>query len=111
MSAERISKMNEKLDEILAKTTKMFLKITKIEKHMVIFETRLAKVDTKLIEAKLKTKATVNDFNFLHDKTPELERKLEANENKNLQKKFHSKRINLLVHGLEETNAWKTKNK
>ena len=103
--------MNEKLDKILSEIIEMSLKITKIEKNLLFFETRLAKVETKLIdqrkeiEAKLKTKATINDLNDLHDKILELERKLEANENENLQKKSDRKRMNLLILGLEETNA------
>ena len=102
-SAERMPKINEKLDKILAEITEMFLKITKIEKNMLIFETKFAKIETKLIdqqkeiEAKLKRKATINDLNDFHDKILEFERKLEANENENLQKESYSKQMNLLV--------------
>ena len=110
-----MSKMNKKLDKILAEITEMSLKITKIERNMLIFETKLLKVETKLIDqrkeikAKLKTKATSNNFNDLHYKILELERKLEANKNENLQKESYSKPMNLLMHELRETNAWETK--
>ena len=69
-----MSKMNEKLNKILAETTEISLKITKIVKNTSIFETKLVKVQTKLIdqqkeiEAKLKTKTTTNHLNELHDK-------------------------------------------
>ena len=59
--------MNAKLDKVLEEITEMSSKITKIEKNMLIFETRLAKVETKLIDqqkeidAKSKTKVTIND--------------------------------------------------
>ena len=85
-----------------------------MRKNLLIFETRLAKVETKLIdqrkeiEAKLKTKATINDLYDLQDKILELERKLEANENENLQKKSDTKRMILLILGLEETKEQTT---
>ena len=92
--------LTKRLDAIDAKYETVNARINEVEE----------KFDAKLneIEHQVKDKVCRNEFNHLEN---QFKKQIESVYEENLMKETYDKRLNSLIHGLEEseTNAWETK--
>ena len=87
-------------------------KFDKYDDSIAEFNQRLAKQEHKIknISNDLEEKVSLTDYHELRDRIARLEFEEEANKLE-LQRESYSKRLNLLIHGLDEvgSSAWETK--
>ena len=111
-----MSSLDNKLDAILTAIENLSTKIEKVENKIDNFETRLNEIESGLkaridqLEANVNSLPSKEDYNNLEKKINLLEHDLQNKAKVELMRESYSKRLNLLIHGLEETkDAWETK--
>ena len=104
-----------KLDQILVCLETLTKRLNAIDAKYETVNARINEVEEKFdrklneIEHQVKDKVGRNEFNHLEN---QFKKQIESVYEENLMKETYDKRLNLLIHGLEEseTNAWETKN-
>ena len=111
-----MASLENKLDSILTAIDNLVTRTERIEMKIDNFESRLNEIETGLksridqLEINVKTLSSDEDYRNLEKKINRLEHALQNKSNENLMRESYSKRLNLLIHGLDETKeAWKTK--
>ena len=99
--------MERKLDKVLRTLENLTERMDKLDFKLETFDNRLNKLErlfndkiNKLKQA-LKNKSYVNDIDNIHTK---LNRSEQQKNPKNLMQESYDQRLNLLIHGLEESN-------
>ena len=103
-----------KLDQILVCLETLTKRLDAIDAKYETVNARINEVEEKFdrklneIEHQVKDKVGRNEFNHLEN---QFKKQIESVYEENLMKETYDKRLNLLIHGLEEseTNAWETK--
>ena len=115
--------MNTKLDWVLAKLAKLDRiedKLDRLEDKIDNYEFRLQEINNRLtyqddkikdIDEKLAAKASINDFDGLDERLKHLECLAEKTHKDSLMRESYSKLLNLLIHGLSETEGTVWENK
>ena len=111
-----MSRKDNKFDAILSAIEKLNEKVDRIEDKMDNFETRLSQVESMLNERVEKetviVPTIVNNFEKLKDRVHALEIINQQAQNENIMRDSYSKRMNLLIHGLDESSeAWESKSR
>ena len=111
-----MTSLENKLDAILTAIDNLTTRIGKVENKMDNFESRLNEIETGLklrivqLEANVKSLPSNEEYKNLEKKINYLEHALQNKSKVDLMRESYSKRLNLLIHGLEETKeAWETK--
>ena len=113
MSASGIEK---KLDRVLAAVQKLSDKMEKVEARLCNFETRLEQIEDKFeskiknLEAAVNDRVTKEELNAVLKKLAQLEEKAKTEEKDTIMRESHSKRLNLLIHDVNESSdVWETR--
>ena len=112
-----MSRKDNKFDVILSAIEKLNEKVDRIEDKMDNFEIRLSQVESKLNERIEKVEeetvivpTIVNNYEKLKDRVHALEIINQQAQNENIMRDSYSNRMNLLIHGLDESSeAWESK--
>ena len=104
-----------KINTILTIINKMLTRIERIEKKIDNFESRLNQIEStlnkriKILDKKVKYLPTQDDRIKLEKRVKQIEQTLKINKKEELLRKLYSKRLNILIHGLNESKeAWET---
>ena len=113
MSASGIEK---KLDRVLAAVQKLSDKMEKVEARLCNFETRLEQIEDKFeskiknLEAAVNDRVTKEELNAVLKRLAQLEEKTKTEEKNAIMRESYSKRLNLLIHGVNESSdVWETR--
>ena len=126
MSASKIDQVLQKLDTLLARVNTMDTSINKFNERLSEVENKIENFDydlAKLKEEKTATARQLNDLTInVHNLIEDFEKRLKdcqkqilesriENRKESLRNEMYSKRLNILIHGLEEntSSAWETK--
>ena len=111
-----MASLKSKLDSILTAINNLATRTERIEMKIDNFESRLNEIETGLksrtnqLEINVNALPTDEDYRKLEKKINSLEHVLQNKSNEDLMSELYSKRLNLLIHGLDETKeAWETK--
>ena len=111
-----MTSLDNKLDAILTAIDNLATRIGKVENKIDNFEYRLNEIETGLksridqLEANVKSLPSNEDYKNLEKKINYLEHDFQNKSKVDLMRESYSMRLNLLIHGLEETEeAWETK--
>jgi len=103
------------MEELNTKMDKVLQAVNNLTQSLNNFGTRLTSLEDKFtnkvkdIEDSLNEKASLNDLAEANERISYLESALMKLQTDNVQRESYSKRMNLLIHGLEENGAWETR--
>ena len=107
--------VKNKINIVLATINKMSTRIERIEKKIDNFESRLNQIESTLnkriekLDNKVKYLPTQDDLIKLENRVKQIEQTLNINKKEELLRELYSKRLNILIHGLNESKqAWET---
>ena len=109
--------IERKLDKVLRTLENLTERMDKLDFELETFDNRLNKLESLFndkinkLEQALENKSNVNDIDNIHIKLNRIEQQQLEQESKNLMQESYDKRLNLLIHGLEESNKtdWETR--
>ena len=111
------SAMERKLDKVLRTLENLAERMDKLDFKFDTFDNRLNKLESLFndkinkLEQALENKSNVNYIDNIHTKLNRIEQQQLEQESKNLMQESYDKRLNVLIHGLEESNKtdWETR--
>ena len=107
MSASGVEK---KLDRVLAAVQKLPDKMEKVEARLCNFKTRLEQIEDKFeskiknLETAVNDRVTKEELNTVLKRLAQLEEKAKTEEKDAIMRELYSKRLNLLIHGVNESS-------
>ena len=111
------SAMERKLNKVLRTLENLTERMDKLDFKSNTFDNRLNKLESLFnnkinkLEQALENKSNVNDIDNIHIKLNRIEQQQLEQESKNLMQESYDKRLNVLIHGPEESNKtdWETR--
>ena len=110
-----MSGIENKINTILATINKMSTRIERIENKIDNFESRLNQIESTLnkriekLDNKVKHIPTQDNLIKLENRVKQIKQTLKINKKEELLCELYSKRLNILIHGLDESKeAWET---
>ena len=106
--------MEEKLDRILKGIENLTTRINKLDSKFELFETRLFNLEKSFddqiykLDKKLKTKVDCTVLENFNLRLLNIEQQQITQQTKDIMQESYDKRLNLLIHGIEESDAWET---
>ena len=108
--------MERKLGKVLRTLENLTERMDKLDFKLETFDNRLSKLESLFnnkidkLEQALENISNINDIDNIHTKLNKIEQQQIEQESKNLMQESYDKRLNLLIHGLKESNKtdWKT---
>ena len=106
--------MEEKLDRILKEIENLTTKIDKLDSKFELFETRLFNLEKTFddqiykLDKKLETKVDCTVLENFNLRLLNIEQQQITQQTKDIMQESYDKRLNLLIHGIEESDAWET---
>lgn len=109
-----MDQINLKLDQVLQSMKVMEKRFDSLEEKLDNFEIKLDNIDKKYeskcsqLKELMLEKASIEDQNKLQAKVQKLELDIQTFKNNAIAQECYNKRLNLLIHGIEET-VWENK--
>ena len=108
--------MERKLGKVLRTLENLTERMDKLDFKLETFDNRLSKLESLFndkinkLEQALENISNINDIDNIHTKLNKIEQQQIEQESKNLMQELYDKRLNLLIHGLKESNKtdWET---
>ena len=106
--------MEEKLDRILKGIENLTTRINKLDSKFELFETRLFNLEKTFddqiykLDKKLETKVDCTVLENFNLRLLNIEQQQITQQTKDIMQESYDKRLNLLIHGIEESDAWET---
>ena len=106
--------MEEKLDRILKGIENLTTRIDKLDSKFELFETRLFNLEKTFddqiykLDKKLETKVDCTVLENFNLRLLNIEQQQITQQTKDILQESYDKRLNLLIHGIEESDAWET---